>query len=47
LLHDGVAFVGLSRLKCVVCFIDAYLLWNFALDGEQKWKNVDELSRFC
>jgi hypothetical protein len=40
-------FHYLAASKCVVCFVDAYLLWNFALDGEQKWKNVDELSRFC
>jgi hypothetical protein len=31
----------------VVCFVDADQLSNFALDGEQKWKNIDQLGKFC
>jgi hypothetical protein len=30
-----------------VCFVDAYQLWNFALDTEQKWKTIDEFAKFC
>jgi len=40
-------FCWVVKTSCVVCFVDAYLLWNFSLDGEQKWKNVDQLGRFC
>ncbi len=31
----------------MVCFVDADQLWNFALDGEQKWKNIDQFGKFC
>ncbi len=31
----------------MVCFVDADQLWNFALDGEQKWNNIDQLGKFC
>ncbi len=40
-------FCWVVKTSCVVCFVDAYLLWNFSLDGEQKWKNVDQSGRFC
>jgi hypothetical protein len=31
----------------VACFVDADQLSNFALHGEQKWKNTDQLGKFC
>ncbi len=40
-------FCWVVKTSCVVCFVHAYQLWNFALDGEQKWKNVDLLDKFC
>ncbi len=34
------------KTLCVICLDNTYLLWNLALDGEEKWKNVEWMAGF-
>ncbi len=35
------SFCWAIKTSCVVCLANIYLLWDLALDGEEKWENND------